>query len=372
VQPFELESDQLSIARRRVGLFRPLGADALFNLVVRFVSIIREIRPVVVHTWMDYCNVLAGIAAELVGVPTLVMGGRSVAPDNFPVLFQPYMRAGYESLLQQKDLLFLNNSFAGAADYRRWLGLSEDRVKVIHNGFEFPDKVSPAERKLAKSEYGIRPNARVVGSVIRFSEEKRPRLFVDTARQLHAWDPQLRFLIFGDGPMRQEMIGYAAASGLADVLTMPGVTTNPWQSLSAMDVFLLTSRMEGLPNVLVEAQAAGVPVVCTGVGGMNETFLDGRTGYSIPEATVNALAEAVYGLLQKPKLLKQMSENAEVHARAAFGIETMLDQISRAYNEQSTRDALWIRKELAAVRSPEFQPRALRDRKAAVAEVCRP
>ena len=372
VHPTELESEQLSIARQRIGLFSPLGVDALFDPVIRFASIMREIRPALVHTWMDYCNVLAGIAAELVGIPSLAIGGRSVAPDNFPTLFQPYMRAGYVSLLQLRDLIFLNNSFAGAADYERWLNLPENRVNVIHNGFEFPDKASPGARELAKSEYGIPSDARVVGSIIRFSEEKQPRLFVDTARQLHAWDRRLRFLIFGDGPMRQEMIEYAAASGLADVLTMPGVTSNPWQSLAAMDVFLLTSRMEGLPNVLVEAQAAGVPVVCTGVGGMNETFVHGHTGYSIPEATASALAEAVYGLLQEPKLLKQMAENAEVHARTAFGIDAMLDQISKAYNEQSTRDALRIRKELAAVRSPQFQPRALRDRKATVVEICRP
>ena len=342
-------------ARRRLAPHDTLGIQNIFYTIVQYASIIREIRPGVVHTWMDYSNVLGGIAAELVGVPALVLSGRSVAPDNFPALFQPYMRPGYLALMHRRDALFLNNSRAGAADYARWLELPDDEIQVIHNGFDFPRETAADDREAVRSAHDIPPDAPVVGSIMRFSEEKRPQLFMDVARILHMAHPQLRFLVFGEGPMREKMQAYATSCGLSDVLKLPGLTTDSWGALAAMDVFVLTSRMEGLPNALIEAQAAGIPIVCTGVGGMEETFIEGETGFSVRSAAVDALAEAVSRLIREPQLQKRMSEAAFTHARATFGVETMLDRMSKAYDDQYSRDALRIRKKLATFRPPQFQ-----------------
>jgi len=287
-------------------------------------------------------------------VPALVLSGRSVAPDNFPDLFQPYMRPGYLSLLDKRNALFLNNSRAGAADYARWLELPDDEIQVIHNGFDFPRETAADDREAVRSAHDIPPDAPVVGSIMRFSEEKRPQLFMDVARILHMAHPQLRFLVFGEGPMREKMQAYATSCGLSDVLKLPGLTTNSWGALAAMDVFVLTSRMEGLPNALIEAQAAGIPIVCTGVGGMEETFIVGETGFSVRSAAVDALAEAVSRLIREPQLQKRMSEAAFTHARATFGVETMLDRMSKAYDDQYSRDALRIRQKLATFRPPQF------------------
>ena len=87
---------------------------------------------------MDYCNTLAGTAAALVGVPAIVLSCRSLAPDHFHI-FQPYMRPAYRALLKRRQAMILNNSYAGAVDYARWLSLPADGVQVIHNGFDFPE-----------------------------------------------------------------------------------------------------------------------------------------------------------------------------------------------------------------------------------------
>lgn len=358
-------------ARRRLGLYDALGAQNIFYAILEYASMIRRIRPAIVHTWTDYSNVFGGIAAELVGVPALVLSGRSVAPDNFPALFQPYMRPGYLALLQRRNVLLLNNSRAGAADYARWLELANDEIQVIHNGFDFPPEATPGDREAMRSAYDIPPVSPVVGSIMRFSEEKRPQLFIDVARILHRSHPQVRFLVFGEGPKLEEMRAYAASCGLSDVLKLPGLTTDAWRALAAMDVFMLTSRMEGLPNVLVEAQAAGIPVVCTGVGGMEETFIDGETGLSVRGATAGTLADAVSGLICNPEVRTGMSERAFRHARTTFGMAMMLDQMSKAYDDQYSRDALRIRKELATFRPPQCHPRTLRHRETASAEIYR-
>src|SRR5262245_21509910 len=100
--------------------YRELGALNIFYMAFHFALLIRDVRPYLVHTWQEYSNISGGIAADWVGVPRLVLGARSVAPDNFQSIFQPYMAPGYRKMLSRREPVFLNNSEAGAADYARW------------------------------------------------------------------------------------------------------------------------------------------------------------------------------------------------------------------------------------------------------------
>jgi hypothetical protein len=108
--------------------------------------------------------------------------------------------------------------------------------------------------------------------------------------------------------------------GLQHVIQLPGMTKQPWRSLAAMDIFVLTSRMEGLPNVLVEAQAAGCPVVTPGLGGMSETYLEGTTGLTAGGGTAAELAQGVLTLLENRSLHRDMANAAVLHARSRFGL----------------------------------------------------
>ena len=171
-QPPEYNTRAMALARQRLAPYDSISVQNIFHAILQYASMIREVRPGIVHTWTDYCNVFAGIAAELVGVPTLVLGGRSLAPDNYGALFHPYMRPGYLSILRQRNALFVHNSRAGAADYARWLDLPSDQFEVIHNGFDFPAESSVSARGVVRSAYGIPPGSLVVGSITRFSGGK--------------------------------------------------------------------------------------------------------------------------------------------------------------------------------------------------------
>ena len=330
-RPPEFDAHAMVLARQRLTPYNSISAQNIFHAILQYASMIRAVRPAIVHTWTDYCNVFAGIAAELVGVPQLVLGGRSLAPDNYVHLFHPYMRPGYLSIFRQRNARFVNNSRAGAVDYARWLDLPSDQFEIIYNGFEFPAEISGSARDAVRSTYGIPHNSLVVGSITRFSEEKRPELFIDMAKIIHTRNPQVCFLVFGVGPMLERIRSYVEKCELSSVVQLPGVTADAWQALAAMDVFVLSSRIEGLPNVLIEAQASGLPVVCTGVGGMDETFINGETGYSVRAATADALADAVMRLIDEPQLRAQMSERAIHQARDTFGIAMMLAQTAKAY-----------------------------------------
>ena len=119
--------------------YASLGFLHIFHMVFHQAILISKIRPGLVHSFQDYANIPAGLAADLVGVPRLVLNGRSVAPDNFEI-FQPSLAPAYDALLKRRQLTFLNNSQAGASDYARWLRRPRDQFRVIPNGFEFPER----------------------------------------------------------------------------------------------------------------------------------------------------------------------------------------------------------------------------------------
>ena len=312
--------------------YKLLNFHNLARAAISYAMHFRSEKPQVVQTWMDYCNVLAGAGAALAGVPRIVLGGRSLAPDNFE-LFQPYMRSGYRALLRRRpDIIFTNNSHAGAADYARWLKLSPDRFKVIHNGFDFPPAEQVATEAAAmKIQLGLPPAAQVVGSVIRFSEEKRPHVLIDMAERVARACPQTRFVFFGGGVMLEEIRNVVAKRGLSDKILLAGQTKNAWAACSIMDVFVLSSRAEGLPNVLIEAQSMGVPVVTTGQGGMVETYKHGETGITAQPATASGLAKAVISLLNDAGKRDAYGRAAFHHARSSFSIAQMIAATSGVF-----------------------------------------
>ena len=309
----------------------PGGVDQLARQSLAIAGLLRRERPFIVHAWMDAANALAGLAAEIAGVPALALGARSMAPHHFAV-HQDYMRPAYRALLSRRHVLLLNNSAAGAGDYERWLGIAPGTVTVLRNGLELPPRLpGRLERSQLRASLAIPEDAPVVGSIIRFSEEKRPGLLIDCLVDVLRRHRTGHGLVFGQGPLHQSACRAVRSAGLESRLHLPGYTRDSWLALSAMDVMALTSRMEGLPNVLIEAQAVGVPVVAALVGGVGETFEDGVTGMGLSDPSAEDLAEACLGLIDDEPRRAAMSTAALKLARDRFGADRMLEETRAAY-----------------------------------------
>lgn len=291
-------------------------------------------RPAVVHIWLDYMNVIAGLAALLVGVPRIVLSCRSLSPENF-VFLQPYMRPIYRLLAQHPSIVFLNNSRAGADDYKRWLDAPNLNIHVIRNGFDplaFPRAEDAARLRTAfRREIGIPAYVPVIGSIMRMSEEKRPDLWIDAAMEIARRMPDAHFLLIGGGPMREE-IEMRVRPALNGRIHFPGHRRDVVAALAAMDIFLLTSRVEGLPNVLIESQFMGVPVVTVDRGGAKETLNPGVTGIVVQNDNPVGLADAVVGCLSNPDWMAHACAAAPIFAAAAFGIDRMIDESIAVYD----------------------------------------
>jgi glycosyltransferase involved in cell wall biosynthesis len=308
--------------------FGDLGGD-IASYTIEFI----ERRPETVHVWLDHMNVIAGLAALLAGVPRIFLSCRSLSPVHFS-FNEPHLRPIYQLLAKFPNVTFLNNSNAGAADYARWLGLTPRTMKVIPNGFDFSSLPERSQLTRSGMEYkqklGIPVKAPVVGVIMRISEEKRPLLWLQIAQRVSRLIPGTHFLIVGDGPMRAEMEVQAQAN-LPGLVHFPGHESDPFVPITAMNLFLLTSRVEGLPNVLIEAQAVGVPPVALDAGGAKETFLDWETGWLINSQDPSVAAELIASLLKNPDLLAEAAQKGQEFVRSRFNSETMVESTLSAY-----------------------------------------
>lgn len=315
-----------------------LGSVA--DVVGYFVREFEERSPSIVHIWLDEMNVTAGLAALIVGVPKIILSCRSMAPDNF-LFYKSYMRPIYEFMSNFENVYFLSNSKAGADDYKRWLKSDDMNFKVIRNGFDFSLKPKRDEWHIVRREYRRRvkipSEANVVGVVMRIAEEKRPHLWIEVARKIIEKNLNTHFLIVGDGDLRIKLESLTLIPSLQNHFHFVGIESDVYPPLLAMDIFLLTSRIEGLPNVLIEAQSVGVPVVTTDVGGASETLDAGKTGYALKTSDPSILANKILSILGNPAWLSEARLNAPIFVESHFSQEKMISETIKVYGCNSKK-----------------------------------
>ena len=288
-----------------------------------------SLRPAVVHAWLDWSNIRVGIAAVLAGVPRIVLSGRNLNPSRF-FFHEPVMQAAYRALLSQPGVVLFNNSLAGARDYADWLGVQAERIGVVYNGIDLPTldrEAALAERR----RIGVPDEALLVGSMFRFSPEKRPFLWLDTAAAILARRTDVIFALYGAGPMRAEIGARIAALGLEQRVILPGLSGNALAALGAMDVFLLTSEAEGTPNTAIEAQWAGRPVVACTAGGVAEAFLPGETGILVSRSDPEAIADAVLRLAADRAWRERIRSTGPGFVASRFGLDRMVSELIAQY-----------------------------------------
>jgi glycosyltransferase involved in cell wall biosynthesis len=205
-----------------------------------------------------------------------------------------------------------------------------ERISVVYNGADLPTPdrdAAVAERR----RVGVPDEALLVGSMFRFSPEKRPLLWLDTAAAILARRTDVIFALYGAGPMRAEIGARVAALGLEQRVILPGLSGNPLAALGAMDVFLLTSEAEGTPNTAIEAQWAGRPIVACTAGGVAEAFLPGQTGILVPRADPGAIADAVLRLAGDPTWRERIRSTGPDFVASRFGLDRMVGELIAQY-----------------------------------------
>jgi glycosyltransferase involved in cell wall biosynthesis len=176
-----------------------------------------------------------------------------------------------------------------------------------------------------------RTDAPVIGNVARLAEQKGQRDLLAAAEIVLERYPRASFVVVGEGELRGELEELAAQPSLSGRVTLLGARNDVPALLAGLDVFAFPSRFEGLCLAVIEAQAAGVPVVATPVGGIRETVVDGVTGLLVPPREPAALAAGILRLLDDPAAAQRLAEEAQRRVRDRFSVERMVAETLALY-----------------------------------------
>lgn len=201
----------------------------------------------------------------------------------------------------------------------------KSKLVTVHSGIDL-DKFSPAKGILRK-ELGIEENIFLIGNTSALAEHKDYFTFLDTAAEVLKKENNIQFVIIGDGPLKEKVHTYHQKLGLGNKVFFTGYRTDVPQILKELDLFLITSKTEGLGTSIIDAFAAGVPVVGTAAGGIPELIEDNNTGLLCEVKSVECLVQAVLKIYKnqelKKKLIKGAKEKVKAFSKTATAQKTL-------------------------------------------------
>ncbi len=299
---------------------------------IELASIIKKGRYTIVHTHGSKARLLGRLSAKLSGSRALVVQTFHGWPFDSTMSLAAqagcaFMERLFFRLAAQSVTVTPEDIFKGVV----WGIGRPDDYTVIRSGVEFSRFRSCRGKKAeARAELGLPQDCPVVGTVARLATVKDPLAFLSVAKRVVERLPECRFVLVGDGPLRTEVERGIMEAGLSSSVLLAGNREDVENLLPALDVFLLTSRSEGLPRVMLEALAAGVPVVSTDVGGVCELLTGDRNGVICPVGNTECLSNAVVGILTTPgkteRLLSGVDDSLE-----PFSAEKMVSDLRDLY-----------------------------------------
>jgi glycosyltransferase involved in cell wall biosynthesis len=216
------------------------------------------------------------------------------------------------------------------AEHAVSLGIGRRKLVLIENGIESWTPEQVAERRAAmRARLGIGASDVVIGFLGRLAPQKAPEVAVRAFRQILDARPATRVVLAGDGPEGTQVRALIGELGLGDRVALLPVASGP-DVIPAFDLFLMTSRYEGFPYVLLEALAAGCAIVTTRVGGVVDCVVDGENGLVVDDVEAEPIARAVLDIVDQPDTLQRMRRASSARA-ALFTIDRMLDRTAELY-----------------------------------------
>ncbi|MBD3162427.1 MAG: glycosyltransferase, partial [Candidatus Eisenbacteria bacterium] len=291
----------------------------------RCVEILRATRTQLLHTHGGTAGFTGRLAARRLGV-------RSV--HTYHGLHYLHFRGVRRMLYETADRLLAPGTerivCVAESDLRlarRHRLVVEGRAAVVHNGID-PTPFAALPRR-ARGE-GTGP---VVGTIGRLHRQKGHRDLVEAAVRVLEEEPSCRFTIVGEGEERGALEREIAAAGLGERFSLPGATHDATAALADFDLFVLPSLWEGLPLTLLEAMAAGLPVIASDVDGIPEAVSEGKDGLLVPPRDPAALARAILGLLRDPDRAARLGAAARRTVETRFTLDRMVRETERVYEE---------------------------------------
>jgi glycosyltransferase involved in cell wall biosynthesis len=308
-----------------------------YGTVNRVRELLRQLKPDVVHTHQIGALFYAGLAARREEVPVIIHTEHinNVAKSR-----------SLSKKIRTRLLWALAGTFAD-----RFCCVSDDiaeavtahgtvprrKVSVVLNGIDTAVFDSHGDCDSLRRSLGIPRGVPVIGTIGRLNEVKRQDLLIRAFAKIAKQDPKPQLLLVGDGPAFDALRQLAVALGLSDRVRFAGYQARPEHFLHLMDIFALTSRLEGMPLAILEAWAAGRPVIASRVGGVPKLVTAGLTGLLFDSGDEAALSEAMSLLLASPDEARRLGEAGREYVRSRFDLRVMAGAYEQHYRDLLAR-----------------------------------
>lgn len=316
------------------GLGREISILDDLKTLWRLYRLFRKERPDIVETHTAKAGAVGRLAAWLAGVPIRIH------------FFHGHVLYGYFGrfltwvfkMIERANALITHRIVACSEKVRQDLihfrVASPNKIVTIPYGFELDQFVQAADHPgSVRAEFGVASSVKVVGIVARLVPIKGHEIFLEAARRLVEKMPgtDMEFWIVGDGELRESIKSKVAELGLTEKVRFLAWRKDMEAVYADLDALALTSFNEGLPLVIIEAMAAGRPVVATNVGGVAEMVLSGETGFVVSVGDSEAVADALAQILSDPNRSREMGTLAMKISCERYGMQRLVKDLESLY-----------------------------------------
>ena len=299
----------------------------------KLIQILSEVKPDIVHTHSSKAGIMGRSAARKLGIPAV----HTIHGSAFHYGQSPFARCIYRAAEKwgaRRCERFISVCDAMTNQYVAAGIASRDRFTTIYSGMDVEPFLNPPRPPAdVRTELGFEPQHVVVGKVARLFHLKGHEFLIRAAARIVERTPDVRFLLIGDGILREQFDRDIAAAGLSDHFVFTGLVppSQVPELIGAMDVVVHTSMWEGLARVLPQGLIAGKPVVSYDIDGAREVCITGETGFLLPRGSVSELADSICALANDADLRRRLGQTGRERFTDQFRHETMTRRIREVY-----------------------------------------
>jgi len=297
------------------------------KLILDVAKIIREHQIDIVMTTLFYADVVGALASAI---------SPNKAVFSWETISAPEWLLWHRLYAYRFAMRYCTKVISVSQATAKWLvekrGVPEDKVMVIPYGVNLKEFKYDRNDSL-RHELGIDNETKVVGVVARLHPQKGHCYLIEAAQKIVKSHPKVKFVFVGDGELREELQTLVKQKGLTEFFQFLGFRKDVKDLLRVFDVFVLPSLYEGLPNVILEAMASGLPVVATAVDGTVELIENDKSGYLVEPRNPAILSEKITTLLQDERIRKNFGKSGRMRVEKDYSLDLQVSSFQNLYTQ---------------------------------------
>ena len=301
------------------------------NNLPSIIKYLRAQNPDLIHTQLQFADVLGSTAGKLLGIPTI---STQHTIDSNTELTSAGMRQKLTWFCLRnfsKTVIAVSNQ---TREYHIKLGnIPPSKIITLHNGIDIAkfSEVSKSTGEKIRQQYGIPNDANVILTIAVLREKKGVQYLISALPQILEYHPNTVYLVVGDGDFRSYLDDLVIQKGLSGKVIFTGHQTNVPNYLAAADLFVLPTLIDAFPTVLLEAMAASKPIIASNVGGIPEIIQSGTTGILVEAEAPDQLAEQISQLITNPSQAEQLAITGHNTVLEKFSIQKQVNKLEEIY-----------------------------------------